>query len=143
MRASTIGILLFVFGFFSLMSGFDWLAIVFFAIGLAMMFLYKEAVEVPREYQEASHVQQAFPPQQQPIVIVEQGGGHEGFPEKIQEHIMLERALGHPREHEEIEKKAHAAHKHVKKLKRHIEELEKELVKRKALKGKKKHETEW
>ena len=146
MRASTIGILLFVFGGFSLMNGIEWLAIVFFAMGLAMFFLYKEAAEVPVEYRDfgsqAPHAATASPHQQQPITIVEQAG-HPDWSTLIQEHIILEKALGSEEREEKIEHMAKQAKTEAKKLEKEIKQLKRELVKQKVFKKKKKHETEW
>ena len=135
MRSSTIGILLLLIGAIVFASGLDWLAIVFVALGLAFLFLFKKVRELPANYETTSQEPQAQQPQyypQQPIVLVDQSAGQTDMAEKIEEHIMLEKMLGgqEQREHE----------KEKKKMEKEIKELKKEIkhIYKKHLKPKKK-----
>ena len=99
MQSSTIGIILLIFAAVTFSTGIGWLAIVFLALGMAMLFLYKEAQTVP-EAPKAKHAPanvQAYPqavPPQTVIVHQEEGLAH-ALAEKIVEHEFLSKARKH------------------------------------------------
>jgi len=129
MRSSTMGIFLFAIAALALLSGMEWLAIVFGALGFGILFFYKQTatgvMNYPTENESAAYPGMQQPPQ---IVIVDQGGGHGNLAEQIEEHIMLEKALGGAHEREE--------EKHKKKLKKELKHLKHEIKHLHAMYGK-------
>ena len=133
MRSSTMAIFLFAIAALALLAGMEWLAIVLGILAFGMLFFYRQMPALPAQYPVANE-SAAYPGMQQPpqIVIVDQGGGHD-LASQIEEHVMLEKALGgaHEREEEKHKKKLNKELKHLQHEIKHL----KHALHRKGKKG--------
>ncbi|MEM4255048.1 MAG: hypothetical protein QXR53_01830 [Candidatus Norongarragalinales archaeon] len=103
MDASSFSLVLFILAGLSLLSGLEWLFVVFVALGLALLY-YDRNSPVVEEKQAPE--QKTSPASAQQVVIVRQDSSlSDAIADKIVEHTKLEHLTGTKREIAELKKK--------------------------------------
>ncbi|HLD62325.1 MAG TPA: hypothetical protein VI875_00495 [Candidatus Norongarragalinales archaeon] len=132
MRASTLGLFLFALAGLSLLSGFEWLFFVFIALGLALFVFYKDAVQAPRQFDEAPKQSRTPPPQQVVVIQQEDRALGQALADELVEEIKLEHMIGRGKKlHKEIEKVKQKAAGDTAALKKELAALKKKLDEKK------------